>query len=259
VRRLIFESIWREETTAGLFGDCPVKSMTPQLVKVLRDRKVDAPEAANSRIKALRAVLGWAQTNAIGYVSTNAANDVAYFAAEGDGHHSWTRQEFSQFEQSHPLGTKARLALALLYYTGARRGDLVTLGRQHVHDGWLSFTTKKTGTRVDLPVHPEMQVIIDASPTGDLTFLVNELNRPFTAAGFGNWFRERCDEADLKHCSAHGVRKGAATIAAEDGATTRELMARFGWLREKEAEHYTRAADRKRLAASGMSKLKPRT
>ena len=136
---------------------------------------------------------------------------------------------------------------------------MITLGRQHVHNGCLSFTTKKTGTRVDLPVHPELQAVIDASPTGDLTFLINEIGRAFTPAGFGNWFRERCDEAGLEHCSAHGVRKGAATIAAEDGATTRELMALFGWLREKEAERYTRAADRKRLAASGMSKLKPRT
>jgi integrase len=55
--------------------------------------------------------------------------------------------------------------------------------------------------------------------------------------------------------SAHGLRKTAATRAAENGATTHELMAIFGWVDIKEAEIYTRAANRKRLAAQAMKKL----
>lgn len=55
--------------------------------------------------------------------------------------------------------------------------------------------------------------------------------------------------------SAHGLRKAAATRAADNGATAHELMAIFGWVDIKEAEIYTRAADRKRLAAQAMGKL----
>jgi integrase len=55
--------------------------------------------------------------------------------------------------------------------------------------------------------------------------------------------------------SAHGLRKAAATRAADNRATTRELMAIFGWIDIKEAEIYTRAADRKRLARQAMTKL----
>jgi len=55
--------------------------------------------------------------------------------------------------------------------------------------------------------------------------------------------------------SAHGLRKAAATRAAENGATAHELMAIFGWVDIKEAELYTRAANRRRLAAQAMSKL----
>jgi integrase len=76
-------------------------------------------------------------------------------------------------------------------------------------------------------------------------------------AGFGNWFRERCDEADLPHCTSHGLRKAAATVAAENGATAHELMSICGWLTLKEAERYTRAAERKRLAERGMGRLVP--
>ena len=62
----------------------------------------------------------------------------------------------------------------------------------------------------------------------------------------------------LPHCSAHGLRKAGAARAAENGATTHELMAIFGWQTVKEAERYTQAAHRKRLAESAERLLKPR-
>ena len=61
-----------------------------------------------------------------------------------------------------------------------------------------------------LPVLPQLQEAIDATPSGNLTFLVTKFGKPFTAAGFGNWFRRRCDEAGLPHRSAHGLRKAGA-------------------------------------------------
>jgi hypothetical protein len=79
--------------------------------------------------------------------------------------------------------------------------------------------------------------------------------QPFTPAGFGGWFREQCDKAGLKHCSAHGLRKAGASIAAENGASPHQLMAIFGWLTLKEAERYTQAARRRRMARSGMGFL----
>jgi integrase len=106
-----------------------------------------------------------------------------------------------------------------------------------------------------LPMLPALQQIIAASPCGELTFLVNDLNRPFTEAGFGNKFREWCDQAGLRHCSSHGLRKAGATIAADNGATSQQLMAIFGWSSLKMAELYTRAANQKRLAESATHML----
>jgi integrase len=130
----------------------------------------------------------------------------------------------------------------------------VRLGRQHVRDGWLTFTVKKGERRapvtLQLPVPPALQKIVDATATGDLTFLVTEHGRSFAVAGFGNWFRDRCNEAGLPECSAHGLRKAAATALAESGASPHQLMSWFGWKSLKQAELYTRAADQKKLAAS---------
>ena len=55
------------------------------------------------------------------------------------------------------------------------------------------------------------------------------------------------------------TRKAGATIAAETGATDRQLMAVFGWTSEGQATVYTRMADRKRLAAEAMPLLKKLT
>jgi hypothetical protein len=86
-----------------------------------------------------------------------------------------------------------------------------------------------------------------------MTYLVTDQGKPYTVWGFGNWFRDRCKEAGVPG-RAHGLRKAGAATAAENGATT-QRMAIFGWLTLKEAERYTRAAQRKRMAGDAMGKL----
>ena len=120
--------------------------------------------------------------------------------------------------------------LALLMFTGHRRSDVIRFGKQHAKGERLAFTQhkgrKRKPKKLTLPLLPPLRSIIDASPCGELTFLINDLGRPFTAAGFGNKFRDWCNQAGLPHCSAHGVRKAGATIAAENGATTRYTLER---------------------------------
>jgi hypothetical protein len=43
------------------------------------------------------------------------------------------------------------------------------------------------------------------------------------SSGFGGWFRKQCDKAGHKHCSAHGLRKAGASIAAENGTSPHRL------------------------------------
>ena len=113
-------------------------------------------------------------------------------------------------------------------------------------------------TLAHIPVIAELQAVLDVAPAG-MTFLITEQGRPFTPAGFGGWFRRRCNEAGLRELSAHGLRKAAATRLAEHGATAHELVAWFGWTTLREAERYTRAANRKTLAQGVAHKLKGRT
>jgi integrase len=104
-------------------------------------------------------------------------------------------------------------------------------------------------------VHPTLRAILDATPTKHLTFLVTELGRPFSAKGFGNWFRNRCDEAGLPHCTFHGLRKAGATRLADAGCSEHEIAAWGGWKSLSEVQRYTKAASQKRLASAGLAKI----
>ena len=169
---------------------------------------------------------------------------------------SWTDHEIEQFEKNHPVGTTPRLALGLLLYTSQRRSDVVRLGRQHIRNGTISVRQDKTGTDVTLPVHTDLLHIIEATPSGHLNFLVTKFGKPFSAAGFGNWFADRCNEAGIPRCCrAHGLRKAACRRLAEAGASAPEIAAISGHLSLKEVERYIAAADRKIMARSGMEKV----
>ena len=260
VRRGILLSTLSEPTTPGspsLFKDFPLSRLEPRAIRVLRDRKSKTPDAANNRLKAIRRVFVWGLENEL--CRNNPARDVQRLIVASDGHHVWTDDEIRQFEVHHPVGTKAHLALALLLYTGVRRSDVVRFGRQHVKAGSLIFTQRKNRARkpvtTTLPILPALRTVLERSSTGGMTFLINEHGRPFTESAFGAWFRKRCDEAGLSHCSAHGLRKAGATRVAENGATANQLMALFGWRSIREAENYTKKAERKRLARDAVHML----
>jgi len=251
VRRGILDRLCQTE------GDKPFKLMTARHIRERRDAMADRPEAANGMVKALRQLFRFAIN--YDHAERNPAQDVEYIRTGSQGFHSWTLEEIAQYEDAHPVGTMARLALALALYTGQRRSDLVVFGKQHVRDGWLVFTQhkgrNKSPVRMQIPIVPELQRIIDASPTGDLTFLVTAFNRPFTSNGFGNRFRKWCNEAGLSHCSVHGLRKAAAARLAELSCTEFEIMAITGHRTSKEVTRYTRAASQKTRAESAFKRM----
>nr|WP_256436938.1 tyrosine-type recombinase/integrase [Ensifer sp. ENS09] len=171
--------------------------------------------------------------------------------------HGHAEAEVAQFETRHPIGTKARLALALMIYTTQRRSDIVLFGKQHISNGWFNFTQFKNRrhkpVKLAIPIHPILADIIEKSPCGDLTLLVTEFNKPFTSNGFGNWFRKRCNEAGLLHCSAHGLRKAAAARLADRGASEHQIMSMTGHTTSKEVTRHTKAARQILLAKAAVA------
>jgi integrase len=215
------------------------------------------PFAQRNMLKTLRGLLAFCLSD--GLIDADPTTNVKLGRTKDTGgFETWPVGCIEIYRATHALGTMARLALELLYGTMQRRGDVVRLGRQHIQQGILSLRQQKTGVDVDVPVLPELQAAIDAMPKAEhLTFLVTGLGKPFTPAGFGNWFREQCQAAGLpKNLSAHGLRKAGATRFAEHDCNDHQIMAWGGWKTLREVQRYTKAASRKRLALQAAEKLK---
>src|SRR5262249_2415763 len=235
------------------YGENRVANLKREHVVKLMAERAEKPVAANNLRKVLRAMMKHAVE--IGLRVDDPTRDVKAIRVKSDGYHSWNDDEIVQFEKRHPISSLARLALVLLLYTGQRRSDVVRMGPQHMRNGVLHVRQQKTGIELGIPVHPMLAAVIAETPTHHLTFLTNQFGRPFTASYFGQWFREQCDMAGLRHCSAHGLRKAAARRLAEAGCSTHEIAAITGHASLKEVARYTEAADRKRLAQSAMAKV----
>jgi integrase len=258
VYRNIIDRFCRETDKDGHgHGDKSAAGLQREHVVKLMAARADKPDSANGLRKAIRAMMKHAVE--ISLRADDPTRDVRAIRVKSDGYHSWNDDEVAQFERRHPVGSRARLALALLLYTGQRRSDVVRMGRQHIRDGVLHVRQLKTGAELALPVHADLQAIIAESAAGHMTFLVTEFGKPFTSAGFGNWFREQCDMANLRHCSAHGLRKAAARRLAEAGCTEHEIASITGHASLREITRYTKAADQKRLATAAMEKVKAGT
>jgi integrase len=241
--------------------DCPIWEFTSDHVRLLRNRRKDAPSVANKRVGELRKMFAWGVEECSTWVKRNVATDVAPLKYEKEGFRAWTHEDVVKFEAYWPVGSAPRLALAIMLYTGVRRSDVVLLGPPMVKDGSITFMPQKTRRSkkvLTLPILSVLQDVIDKTPTiGMKTFLVTHQGNPFTAPGFGNWFREKCDMVGLKECSAHGVRKIAAETVAENGGIEKQMMDIFGWNKSDLAAYYARKANQKKIASDAMHKMIP--
>jgi integrase len=236
-------------------GHEPYGRITQATIIAGKERRANTPAQARNFLDAMRGLFRWAHEK--GLVKIDPTNGVGNPPRKaGEGFTPWTEDQVAKYQARWPLGTRQRVWLDVLLYTGLRRGDAVRLGRQHVRNGVATIKTEKSGlsVEVDLPILAVLQATLDAGPCGDLTFIAGANGRPLTKESFGNEFKVACKEAGVPG-SAHGVRKIAATTAADNGATEYELMAIFGWTDPKMAALYVRAANRRKLAARAMQKL----
>jgi integrase len=257
VRRNILEHFRTEH------GHRLVKDLRIAHIRTIIGNKSSKPEAANNLLKILRVVLNFAVAE--GMIAGNPALVVKRYKQRGEGVHTWSENEVVQFEVRHPIGSKARLALELLLSTGQRRSDVVKMGWQHVQriDGedWITVRQEKTDEPLLIPIDAPLATVLSVLPRTNMTFLVTEFGKPFTAPGFGNWFRRRCNEASLPQCSAHGLRKLAATRLANAGCSSEMIKAITGHRSDSALAPYIRKANKAKLAreAKAMVRAKTRT
>ena len=127
------------------------------------------------------------------------------------------------------------------------------------HSPHLKFVPQKTRYKsaipVTIPMSDDLISTIDATQTGDETFLITSFGNPFSAAGFGNKLAKWRDAAGVRPAVAtHGIRKSVGIDMAENQATPYEIMAALGHSSPRVTKVCTEAADRRKLSSQASAK-----
>ena len=151
-------------------GHHPFIRITGATIEAGRDRRADTPAQARNFLDAMRGLFRWA------FKAKHVKADPTFGVdnpsrKKGDGFIAWTEEHVEAYERKWPIGTRQRVWLDVLLYTGLRRGDAVRFGRQHVRDGIGELKTEKSGftVTVTLPILPVLAETLKAGPCGDLS------------------------------------------------------------------------------------------
>lgn len=240
-------------------GAEPFAKILKKTIEAGKDRRRNTPAQSRCFLDAMRGLFRWAlEAEHVKIDPTAGVRNPE--REETEGFKAWDMDDVARYEARWAAGTRERVWLHVLLYIGCRRGDAVTLGRQHVKNGILTFITEKGRRRKIIEVvrriEPELAATLAQGPCGDLIWICNTYDRPFVKESFGNAFKSACLEAGITDKSAHGLRKLSATIWADRGATEYELMAMMGWMTAAMAALYTRKANRKHLALNAHDRLR---
>jgi integrase len=176
---------------------------------------------------------------------------------KGGTRHTWTEAELRAYEKRWPLGTRERLAYALLLYTGQRVGDAVKMHRRDIVAGKIQLTQEKTDAELSLPIHPELTRAMKAMPAQTLSLFAGKRGGAVKRGDdLSKVIRRAVELAGLpERCKAHGLRKAIIRRMAEGNASSKSIAAVSGHKTLKEIERYTAAAEQPKLAKNAMRAL----
>ncbi|UYY77757.1 tyrosine-type recombinase/integrase [Sphingomonas sp. R1] len=257
---------WLIESFRNEFGNDRVTDFRFEHIEAILMKRTEKQKLKNGRtfggqvaaVKLRKELLRlFAYAKKLEWISSNPVADAEKVGKERlQGFHTWSEEDIAAYQKHHKLGTKARLALEIILWTGQRRGDARLFGPKHIVNGRINYQAGKTGDNIWMPLATDLRRAIDAMPSvGISTYLVTEFGKPFTKDGFGNKMREWCDEAGLPKCTAHGLRKAIARRMAESRLTDEQIMSVGGWKSSSQVRTYTEAANKRGLADGAIQQI----
>jgi integrase len=171
-------------------------------------------------------------------------------------HHTWSDDQLEAFEKRWALGTRERLAYAVLLYTGQRVSDAVRMRRSDIRKGAIHVVQEKTGAELYIALHPALQRALEAGPSNGIYLIGDRAGRPIKSASLSVLIRLAAKAARLPaECVAHGLRKAALRRLAEHGSTVKQIQAVSGHRTLTEIERYTEQAEQQKLAKAAIALL----
>lgn len=184
-RRNILENFAKSNGDKLLFYIAAKTGQPVMLLKRTGMQKIvnsKAEYAQRNFLNTVHVMFEWAVSE--GRVPENPTLGAKRQKIKSKGYHTATENEIARMEATHAIGTRERLAFALLLYSGVRRTDVVAPGPGNIHGDVIMLDQHKIDgaeeAHLEIPLHPKLKAIIAATPTTGLrTFLVTKRGKPF--------------------------------------------------------------------------------
>lgn len=229
-------------------GDLEVDRLEKHDILRLRDTMAKKPGSANNFLSSLGSLYKFAIGR--GYTTTNPVNGIKKMRV-GEWQ-EWTEEEVEIALAKAP--PRIALAIAIAFYTAQRQADILSLKWEDAN-GIIKFKQQKTGTVLEIPVHPRLRDIWDAvRKEGDTGYIFMSGDKRMSAPTFRKLYKNATRKIGINK-PFHGLRKAACTHLANNGCSTAQIKAFSGHQTDAMVGKYTKAADQKRLAKEALKAI----
>lgn len=231
------------------WGDLQVAGIQPKHVLTLRDAYRKTPAEANNLMRCLRSMLSWSVPR--GFRDDNPCREVKQLAG-GEGYAPWPWDVIEDAQIN--LRPDLWHAVALALYSGQRLSDVLAMRWSAINAaGLLAVKQGKTGKSLLIPIHRDLQLVLNTIPKHAVTILTSAQGVPWKTGFQTAWAKHRPAVVAARGLVFHGLRKSAVVTLLEAGCTDAEVAAITGQSRAM-VEHYAKMVNQEKLARSAILK-----
>jgi integrase len=223
----------------------PVKLIERRDVLTLRDTLADTPGAASQTVRAVGALFAWAIDNE--KAKDNPAKGVKKF--KGKPHERWPLDLLEEGLADPQVG----MAVALLYFTGQRINEVVSMSWNDIRGDHMIVNVKKKGNQIRVAISPELDAMLRRQPKTAVTILTNANGQPWTQSGLRQKLQDWAAKRG-RHVVPHGLRKNAVNSLFEAGCTAMEVSG-ITDQSLKMLEHYSKRVNKLSLGRAAVVKF----
>ena len=224
----------------------PANEITRADITLLMDTIGDKPATANMILRTAGALYAWGRER--NHVTIDPTRDIKEF--DVGEHDPWPESLIELALASDDA--RIRLAVALLYFTAQRVGDVCRMQWGDIRDGAIAVTQQKTGREMNIPIHERLTTILSTTPKRGLAIITQTNGTPVGTDAIRKWLQKFAAGHGLKVVT-HGLRKNAVNALLEAGCSAAETAAISGQSLQM-VEHYAKLRDTTKLGRAAILK-----
>jgi len=230
-----------------LLGKFPANDVLASDIHHLLDNEGWGAASKNLFVAVIANLYQWARRR--GKASIEPTKDIAKFKT--GQHEPWPLDVLeSALSCDVP---RVRLATHLLYFTGQRIGDVCAMRWGDVRGGFIHVVQQKTGKRLSIPIHSELQAELDRAPKLGLFIITRHTGGKISDERLRRDLQVFTEGQGAKTVP-HGLRKNAVNSLLEAGCAVAEVSAITGQTFAM-VEHYAARVDTRKLGGAAMLKF----